>query len=275
MRERGSIALCVTVVLLCLVPAATIIVSLATTALSAANTVRAHRELADRRLEVAGAAAVFLSDHPIPYGVHELEIPTRDGPIAVAVVELGSRFPVYSIPIESVPGELWTAMLLPGASIADFEAARTECSPSLNTEKRFAGVVAIEIFNEFFTPYARDAGPWEDESRPPIINVNTAPVIVLEAAIARTGVENPARIAQQLDELRRRGVIGATELAAIDPSGRLQTVLRDTPIYLEISFRIDETPVTAVLERDTHGTLRVFSGPREYRGTGRGSQSDR
>ena len=275
MRERGSIALCVTIVLMCLLPAAAIIVSLATTALSAANTVRVHRELSDRRLHVAGAIAASLSDHPIPHGVYELEVPTRDGPVVIDVVELGSRFPVYSVPIESVPGELWTAVLLPGASIGDFEAARIECSPSLNTEKRFAGVVAIEAFNEYFTPYARDAGPWADEIRPPVINVNTAPVVVLEAAIARVGIENPARIARQLDALRRRGVVGVTELAAIDPSGRLQTVLRDTPIYLEITFRVDDIPVTAVLERDTHGTLRVFSGPRNPKGTVRGKKSDR
>lgn len=262
LRERGSVGLSLTVVLLCILPATVPAVSLATTALSAARTVSGHREAARRRSEAVATAAAYLSDRVIAYGTRKIDIPTKYGPVVTAVTDLASRFPVYWIPVESVPVELWAVLLLPGVSVEQFEAARTACGPSLDTDRRFAGVVELEVFDEFFTAYARDAGPWEADPGEAVINVNAAPLVVLEAAVARTGIAHPAHIAQRLESLRRRGPIRASDLATIDPSGRLQTVLRDSPVFLELQFVLDEVPVVAVLERDSCGEFRVFAGPR-------------
>ncbi len=261
MREHGSIGLSVTMILLCVLPPSVVIVSAATTALSAAEMVSKHRDLSRRRFEAVSTAAAYLNEQVIPPGVRKIDIPTRTGPITAAVTDLGSRFPVYSIPIEAVPIELWAEVLLPGVSIEDFDAARTKCAPSLRTDTRFAGIVDTEVFAHVFTAYARDAGPWASDPGEPVINVNTAPFVVLEAAIERAGIERPVQIARRLVALRERGAIDATDLSTLDPSGRLQTVLRASPVFLELRITVDGEPVRAVLERDSHGTFQILAGP--------------
>ncbi|TVR61094.1 MAG: hypothetical protein EA426_03960 [Spirochaetaceae bacterium] len=261
MRERGSAGLSVTIILLCVLPPSVVMISVATTAFSAAEMVSKHRDLSRRRFEAISTAAAYLNDQVIPRGVRRLDIPARTGSITADVTDLGSRFPVYSIPIEAVPTELWAEILLPGVSIEEFEAARTKCGPSLRTDTRFAGIVDTEAFAHVFTPYARDAGPWAPDPGAAVINVNTAPLVVIEAAIKRTGIERPVQIARRLVSLRERGAIGPTDLSTLDPSGRLQTVLRTSPVFLELRITVDGEPVRAVLERDAHGMFQVLAGP--------------